>query len=766
MGATTEVAAAQERKGRMRAEEVGAIFGVWADLDVAGPAHSAQNLPPDLPAVRRIHAEMVIEPTLLWSSGNGYQAFWAFTAPLVFDTADERAEAAALVADWLRSLTAHAHRLGRWRVDAVQDLSRVLRLPGSTNRKPSVDGAARPAARVELLDHHPDLRYTPDQIRQHCLDAEFLDAHEAMVAPSRGDAMAVDLAGVWKLCNSAEYRARNYEPEWWADVLEILREDMTPGSAIETIVKVWEFSGTGRPFGDHSKADASMARNLAGLDLDERDAAEIITCMRLRSKHKIDKVQPTRRGQNYLVGLTIGKCFASARKATEDRKVAVERQDAELDAQDAVAAQRADMTLLAAREQRDPHGDDDDDSPVAVAGLAGRALRKLAETPRVVPDRIPQLEHGPADGPTVDEPDPAVDEPLDGDPAGDEPDPVTDDPLDEPVDDEPPPTQDPPHDPPPPIDDLPPAADTPDDDNDDEPIITVEPPSGDAPRGPGRSIWAPRTETTATTLKALSADLLDERNGEIEIYGLQQRHRGAEAKRRLVLRPGPRMAWPNQLPDGYKRGQVLVTGWWPAATFDKIGGWYKALEQDCLLLTKPMSAEDFRTRYGRALVRLWEPDDSGGSLTATVREALRTYLLDFHPSREWNEAAQVGTAWLMMQGRGWTPDHDFAVLVRWLDFGKYVRTNYAQQVGPAVLAEMAELVGALDAVTPEQDGRWRVLRRDTFHDRVWAVILENARIEAQRREDRHGMRVLRDRDRDGDGEEHLDDETGHLRDAR
>ncbi|MBC8092768.1 MAG: hypothetical protein H7Y15_12675, partial [Pseudonocardia sp.] len=341
MGSTLRKDIAQARKGRMRSEEVDAIFGVWADLDVAGPAHSADNLPPDLPAVRRILATMGIEPTLLWASGNGYQAFWAFTAPLVFDTDAERAEGAALVADWLRTLAAHAHRLGRWRIDAVQDLARVLRLPGTTNRKPAVDGAQRPAARVELIEHHPDRRYTPDQIREHCLDAEFLAQHEAMVAPSRGDAMAVDLTGVWKLCNSAEYRARNYEPEWWTDVLEVLREEAQPSNAYETMVKVWEFSGSGRPFSDHSKADASMARNLANLDLDERDAAEIITCMRLRTKHKIDKVQPTRRGQGYLVGLTIGKTFASARAAAEKKVADTTAAQASLDAQDADAARAA-----------------------------------------------------------------------------------------------------------------------------------------------------------------------------------------------------------------------------------------------------------------------------------------------------------------------------------------------------------------------------------------------------------------------------------------
>lgn len=728
--------------GRVTNDTADALFGVWADLDVAGPAHTSGKLPPDRAAVMRILAEMRLEPSLVWDSGNGLQALWLLDNPWVIESDGERAEAAGLVRDWLRTVAAHAHRIGRWKVDAVHDLARVLRVPGTTNRKRLKDGTALPVRPVELLVFEPDRRYTTDQLNAACLDREILDQHEAMVRPGKGDSALVDLGPIWRLVNSAAYRERRYEAEWWSDVLDELRELGTAHASAAMIVKIWEHSGRGQ-FGDHSRADASMARRLADLDVDERDVAEILMCMRLRTGHKVEKVQPTKRGQDYLVGMTIGKTFASARKAAQERTVALDA--AQQAAAAELAAQREeDARAVAARRaaaaERADHGRtelDPEHGMSTVTGLAGHAVATYVqhEPQKIVSEPggggcDPPID-APSEEPDGSGPEQPVDEPSDATDDAPQPDPDTPDP--ETLDD-----------------DLPPPAP--------RALPAASPP------GPGRSPFPPRTETQISTLKALTADLFEE-DVDVEIYALQQRGRGADAKRRIMLRPGPDFGYAVSPPEGFRPGLPFYTGWWPLATFNKAAGWKAAIESDCNIVVRTMNADTFRERYSRVLVRLWEPDNSGGSLASVTADALRRYLVDYPPVRDWGEARQVGSPWLLMQSDAWTPDHTFAVLVRWMDFGRFVRANYSLQVGPTALAEMAELVGAIDAVTPEQDGRWKSLHRDFFTDRTWAAILENARLAAARREDRRGGLHLVD-GTGGDDEGMPRDGTQRLRGRR
>jgi hypothetical protein len=111
-----------------------AIPGVWADLDVRGPAHAADDLPPSVDAALELLAELPLPPTLVVSSGYGLQPWWLFREPWTFEDAAERERAQALVRGWQGALQAQAAQHG-WRLDAVHDLARVLRLPGTFNRK-------------------------------------------------------------------------------------------------------------------------------------------------------------------------------------------------------------------------------------------------------------------------------------------------------------------------------------------------------------------------------------------------------------------------------------------------------------------------------------------------------------------------------------------------------------------------------------------------------------------------------------------------------
>ncbi len=125
---------AEEPEGWRRGTASGAcaIPGLWADLDVAGPAHKSASLPPTKEAAADLARRAPWPPSVLVDSGNGLQAWWLFPEPLLLKTDDDRKRAADLVARLQDCLRQNPEG---WDVDPTADLARVLRLPGTWNRK-------------------------------------------------------------------------------------------------------------------------------------------------------------------------------------------------------------------------------------------------------------------------------------------------------------------------------------------------------------------------------------------------------------------------------------------------------------------------------------------------------------------------------------------------------------------------------------------------------------------------------------------------------
>lgn len=121
-------------KGRADAAASYAMPGIWADIDIKGPAHKAENLPPDLDAALAIANCAELVPSLIVHSGNGIQAWWVFREPVVFEDEGHIQAAADLVQRWQGILSTHAKKSG-YRIDATHDLARVMRLPGTFNLK-------------------------------------------------------------------------------------------------------------------------------------------------------------------------------------------------------------------------------------------------------------------------------------------------------------------------------------------------------------------------------------------------------------------------------------------------------------------------------------------------------------------------------------------------------------------------------------------------------------------------------------------------------
>ena len=130
---------------RCKADQVVALPGLFCDIDIAGPVHQKPGLPPRVEEARRILPAR-FPPTIIWETGHGIQAGWLFKEIWDLGPEGERDRAAALSQRWHSYLASEASRLG-YAIDAVHDLSRVLRLPGCVNRK--VPGDPRPVRIIQ-----------------------------------------------------------------------------------------------------------------------------------------------------------------------------------------------------------------------------------------------------------------------------------------------------------------------------------------------------------------------------------------------------------------------------------------------------------------------------------------------------------------------------------------------------------------------------------------------------------------------------------------
>jgi hypothetical protein len=120
------------------------LAALWLDLDVSGGPADRKSGAPSLDAAIEL-CHRIATPTLLVSSGYGLHAWWVFTEPWLLDSPEARLAATDLAKRWE---VAHRRELaGAWKLDAIGDLARLMRLPGTTNHKGNL------SAPVTLLPH-------------------------------------------------------------------------------------------------------------------------------------------------------------------------------------------------------------------------------------------------------------------------------------------------------------------------------------------------------------------------------------------------------------------------------------------------------------------------------------------------------------------------------------------------------------------------------------------------------------------------------------
>jgi len=115
-------------------DNIAGIVGCWADVDF-GSGH-AKTVCPDPETAAVLLKEAGPSPTVIVGSGNGWHCYWMFEEPMIFATEKNQAYAKTVIADWIKHLQKTFKTRG-YALDSVQDLSRVLRVPGTLNHKGS-----------------------------------------------------------------------------------------------------------------------------------------------------------------------------------------------------------------------------------------------------------------------------------------------------------------------------------------------------------------------------------------------------------------------------------------------------------------------------------------------------------------------------------------------------------------------------------------------------------------------------------------------------
>jgi hypothetical protein len=134
-----------------------ALCGLWLDVDIAGDGHSSQPYPPTKEAALEIlYNDSLPAPTWLIHSGGGFHAWWIFVEPWILESEEERNRAAKLSEDWQALYRRRAQALG-YTVDSTHDLTRVLRVPGTFNRK--LKQHPRPVA----VEAHSNVQLNPSE---------------------------------------------------------------------------------------------------------------------------------------------------------------------------------------------------------------------------------------------------------------------------------------------------------------------------------------------------------------------------------------------------------------------------------------------------------------------------------------------------------------------------------------------------------------------------------------------------------------------------
>jgi hypothetical protein len=140
---------------RGKKEDVLSLPGVWLDIDIKGGAHKKENIPTEEDAQLLLDT-FPLSPTIIIHSGGGLHCYWLFEDPATI-TSDETRKSAERMLSRFQNVFIRLARTKNLHLDNTADLPRVLRVPGTFNRKEE----AKP---VQTLLFETDSRYSVHEL--------------------------------------------------------------------------------------------------------------------------------------------------------------------------------------------------------------------------------------------------------------------------------------------------------------------------------------------------------------------------------------------------------------------------------------------------------------------------------------------------------------------------------------------------------------------------------------------------------------------------
>lgn len=371
--------------GRLTVADTAGIAFLWLDIDIAGAGHDDKHpkpYAPNLETALAIAHCLGIKPTVVTHTGHGIQAFYRLAQPWMFGEVDvtddgapviddakveaDRAAAAALAWEFVTSVRIRAKQLGGWHVDPTGDLARLMRAPGSFNRKVVDENLP-----VHILECDPDARYDREDFEAVIAPRALLDPYRSSQAAT-AELAGTDLPGLWAQVQSSP----EFVPSWLAAVLESGFDD--------ALVRIFTGDDDERYHNDDSEIDMALVAAVLRLELGADKAAQAVMARRCRCGRKVEKVNPAER-TDYL-DRTVSKVAARIRA----REALAESADAVIEA------------ALVMDDETDAPAEDEADPPIT-----GITSDESTYNENVISLHLP-----PADEPTLSrpelEPDPEV----------------------------------------------------------------------------------------------------------------------------------------------------------------------------------------------------------------------------------------------------------------------------------------------------------------------------------------------------------------------
>lgn len=149
--------------GRGKILDVGAITSFFADVDVANPLRNDKKVyARDMETAQKIIEDVGLKPTLILNSGYGLQGYWILKEPWEIEDSSERTELHTKSKAWGATVNSVAE-MHKSQIDAANDITRVLRVPGTYNLKdPKNPQPVRAWAGYDLIQDKGRRLYTLD----------------------------------------------------------------------------------------------------------------------------------------------------------------------------------------------------------------------------------------------------------------------------------------------------------------------------------------------------------------------------------------------------------------------------------------------------------------------------------------------------------------------------------------------------------------------------------------------------------------------------